>query len=61
MPNINEFIEDNNKKPYALEEINGTRPCSKCDENVVGALWDAVEYIMTWTCSKGHKTEYKVN
>ena len=65
MPNLNEFL-NNNKVNYSdnsiiLEELSGLRPCSQCDENVDGALWDPVELTMYWTCSKNHKNSYKVN
>lgn len=63
MPSLDEFFskKEENVKPYNLESLGGVRPCSMCDEDVNGALWDPVEYIMEWTCSAGHKTEFKVN
>ena len=62
MPNLNEFL---NKKPekikaYDLEKISGLRACIKCDEDVNGALWDPIELVMSWRCSKGHETIFKV-
>jgi hypothetical protein len=62
VPNLNEFLEDSseNIKPYNLEKVNGIRPCSKCDEDVAGAFWDPVDFVMSWICSKGHETVFKV-
>jgi hypothetical protein len=62
VPNLNEFLEDSseNIKPYNLEKVNGIRPCSKCDEDVAGAFWDPVDFVMSWRCSKGHETVFKV-
>ena len=64
MPNLNEFLnkkdEAVNDKPYDLEYLNGVRGCSKCDEDVPGAHWDPIELVMSWRCSKGHETIFKV-
>ena len=65
MPNLNEFFNSSDKKseekPYELEYLNGVRSCSKCDEDVAGAYWDPIELLMSWKCSKGHETKFKVN
>lgn len=65
MPDLNEFLgkksEEVKTKPYELEYLNGVRACSKCDEDVAGAYWDPVELVMSWRCSKGHETVFKVN
>lgn len=61
MPSLEEFLnKPENKKPYELEQLNGIRGCSKCDEDVAGAIWDPVELIMRWECSSGHITEFQV-
>jgi hypothetical protein len=62
MPDLNEFFNEPVKEsnPHKLEEINGVRPCSKCDEDVTGALWDPVEMVMSWKCSSDHDTTFKV-
>jgi hypothetical protein len=60
MPNINDFLKENKSKDYDLEEISGIRACSKCDEDVKGAKWDPVDLVMSWKCSKGHDTIFKV-
>jgi hypothetical protein len=62
MPDLNEFFTKPDKEieHYNLEKINGLRPCSKCDEDVPGAFWDPVDMVMSWRCSKGHETIYKV-
>lgn len=64
MPNLNEFL---NKKNQAKQDLNSTfevlpglRPCSKCDIDVDGGLWDPENLIMSWTCSDGHETVHKV-
>ena len=62
MPNINEFIKD--KEPVyksELQKIGGTKPCSKCDEDVEFYYWDPIKLEMSWTCSKEHVTSFKVN
>lgn len=61
MPNLDEFLNPKiYQKEYDLEKIPGLRACDKCDENVNGATWDAVELVMSWRCSKGHETVFKV-
>lgn len=62
MPDLNEFLSSKTEdKPYELEKLNGIRACSTCDEDVAGALWDPIDLVMSWECSKLHKTVYKVN
>jgi hypothetical protein len=64
MPNLNEFLSNESKevkdKPYELETLSGVRACIKCDEDVSGAYWDPIELVMSWRCSKGHETTFKV-
>jgi hypothetical protein len=61
MPNLNEFLSQKiDQKEYELEKIPGLRACDKCDENVNGANWDPIELVMSWRCSKGHETIFKV-
>lgn len=62
MPDLNEFFDKPIKeKQYNLEKIQGIKPCSKCDEDVTGAFWDPIDFVMSWRCSKGHETIFKVN
>jgi hypothetical protein len=64
MPNINEFFdkkENVNKVHSTLEPIDGVRPCSKCEEDVDGGLWDPEKLQLSWTCSRGHPSYYQVN
>ena len=62
MPDLNEFFDKPIKeKQYNLEKIQGIRPCSKCDEDVTGAFWDPIDFVMSWRCLKGHETIFKVN
>jgi hypothetical protein len=63
MPNINEFIgpKPTEKQNLNLEKIIGSKPCSKCDEDVSEAYWDPTQLIMTWTCPNGHSNTLKVN
>jgi len=62
MPDLNEFFNKptENLNPYNLEKLGGERPCSKCDEDVEGAFWDPLDMVMSWICSKGHETIFKV-
>jgi hypothetical protein len=61
MPDLNEFFSKPFKeKQYELEQLNGIRPCSKCKEDVSGAVWDPIEMIMSWKCINGHETIYEV-
>ena len=62
MPDLNEFFNKPDEKieHSNLEKLGGVRPCSKCDEDVEGAFWDALDMIMSWRCSKGHETVFKV-
>ena len=62
MPNLDEFLNKNiQQKEYELERIPGMKACGTCDEDVNGATWDPVELVMSWICSKGHDTVFKVN
>ena len=61
MPDLSEFLNNNNQKDYNLEHLPGIRACSKCDIDVNGATWDPVDLTMSWKCSKGHETIFKVN
>lgn len=63
MPNLNEFL-NNNKVGIdsdIWENIDGIRPCSKCEEDVNGALWDPHNLILKWVCNTGHENLFKVN
>jgi len=61
MPNLNEFLNKKDKqKEYSLERLPGLRACNTCDEDVNGALWDPIELVMSWRCSKGHETTFRV-
>jgi hypothetical protein len=62
MPDLNEFLnKKNEKKEYQLEKLLGIRGCKTCDEDVSGATWDPIDLVMSWVCSKGHETIFKVN
>lgn len=64
MPNLDEFLnKPTPEKVYAaeLEKIAGIRGCMKCEENVDGAFWNAIDRMMTWTCSKGHENKFQVD
>jgi hypothetical protein len=61
MPNLDEFLKPQiEHKEYNLEKLPGLRACNTCDEDVNGALWDPIELVMSWRCSKGHETVFKV-
>lgn len=62
MPKINEFFNKEEKKQinYEFETLSGIRPCSKCEINVDGGLWDPENLIMKWTCSSGHETIHRI-
>lgn len=62
MPNINEFLNKKIAKDESniFEDLPGTRPCSSCDLDVDGGLWDPNAFIMKWTCSNGHETIHRV-
>jgi len=63
MPDLNEFFKDKQQEEVnsTFEKIPGLKPCSSCDEDVDGGLWDLENYTMSWTCSKGHVSTHKVN
>ena len=63
MPNLNEFLKQNNSKEIVskFEKLEGKKPCSKCDLNVDEVLWDPENLIMKWTCLDGHETVHIVN
>ncbi len=62
MPDLNEFFNKptENLNTYNLEKLGGERPCSKCDEDVEAAFWDPLDMVMSWRCSSGHETIFKV-
>lgn len=64
MPNLNEFLNKPSKQFVPdhtdLESLDGIRPCSKCDLNVEGALWDSKKLLLTWKCSDGHENSIQV-
>jgi hypothetical protein len=61
MPNLNEFLNQKiDQKDYNLEKLPGLRACNTCDEDVNGATWDPIDLVMSWICSKGHETIFKV-
>ena len=62
MPNLNEFLnkEDPKEINSTFENLPGLRPCSKCDIDVDGGLWDPENLIMKWTCSSGHETVHRI-
>ena len=61
MPNLDEFLNKKiEQKEYKLERLPGLRACNTCDEDVNGALWDPIELVMSWKCSKGHETIFKI-
>lgn len=62
MPNLNEFLNKEEPKEInsTFEKLDGLRPCSKCDIDVDGGLWDPENLIMKWTCSSGHETVHRI-
>ena len=62
MPNLNEFLKKEEPKEIdsTFEILPGIKPCSKCDIDVDGGLWDPVNLIMKWTCSAGHETIHRM-
>lgn len=63
MPNIDEFLQNKLETVYKaeLQKIEGTKPCSKCDEDVNSYYWNAATFTMSWTCTKGHETSFRVS
>jgi hypothetical protein len=62
VPNLNEFLKKEEPKQInsTFEELPGIKPCSKCDVDVDGGLWDPENLIMKWTCPEGHETIHRV-
>jgi len=62
VPNLNEFLNKEEPKEInsTFENLSGLRPCSKCDIDVDGGLWDPENLIMKWTCSSGHETVHRI-
>ena len=64
MPNLNDFFnkktEQLNDNHSTLEIMDGIRPCSKCELDVDGGLWDPEKLILTWKCSNGHESSVQV-
>jgi len=62
MPDLNEFLnkKDQKENDSTFEELPGIKPCSKCEIDVDGGLWDPENLIMKWTCSNGHETLHRM-
>jgi hypothetical protein len=62
MPNLNEFLNKNNVEQVhsTLENIAGIKPCSKCELDVDGGLWDPEKLLLTWKCNNGHENSVQV-
>lgn len=62
MPNLNEFLKKEEPKQInsTFEDLPGIKPCSKCDVDVDGGLWDPENLIMKWTCPEGHETIHRL-
>lgn len=62
MPDLNEFLKKEEQKQASslFEPLVGIKPCSKCEIDVDGGLWDAENLIMKWTCSNGHETLHRI-
>jgi hypothetical protein len=62
MPKLDEFFNNKEQKQInsTFEELSGIRPCSKCELDVDGGLWDSENLIMKWTCSQGHETVHRI-
>jgi hypothetical protein len=62
VPNLNEFLKKEEPKEInsTFEDLPGIKPCSKCNIDVDGGLWDPENLIMKWTCSEGHETIHRV-
>jgi hypothetical protein len=64
MPNLNEFLNKDNSRslddPFE-EKIDGIRPCSKCDLDVDGGIWNPEKLLLTWVCKNNHHNSYQIN
>jgi hypothetical protein len=62
VPNLNEFLKKEEPKEInsTFEDLPGIKPCSRCNIDVDGGLWDPENLIMKWTCSEGHETIHRV-
>jgi ribosomal protein L37AE/L43A len=62
MTNYDEFFNSKaNTVPSTWEEIGGIRPCSKCEEDVDGGLWDPNTLTLKWTCKNKHENTFTVS
>lgn len=63
MPDLNEFLKKEEPKSInsTFESLPGIKPCSKCNKDVDGGLWDPENLIMKWTCSEGHETIHVIS
>jgi hypothetical protein len=59
VPDLDEFLNPKNQNPN-LEFLEGSRPCKSCQEDVDGAFWDPANLSMSWKCSKGHESTFRV-
>jgi len=61
MPNLNEFIQNNEPELPSLSKVDESRPCSKCSKDSEFYYWNSDLLEMTWTCPDGHKNSYRIN
>lgn len=60
MPNLNEFFKKEKIMATELERIGGKKPCSQCDKDADEYFWNAMEFILSWTCPDGHENYYRI-
>ena len=65
MPNLDDVFnkpEEKITENLSLIKLGGKRPCGKCEEDVIGALWDENTRIMTWKCHLcKHENSFQVD
>ena len=64
MPNLDEFLNKPKVEKVLkaeLENIGGTKPCSKCEKDATEVYWDPTTLTMSWTCPDGHENSYRIN
>lgn len=60
MPNPFDILfEEEEREPEQYEEVSGAMDCQICRETVSEGRYYPIAELLTWTCSKGHRSKIR--